>query len=157
MASPGGWFQCRVVRTGPADDGKIYIRLASNQWERWFSANDAFEKEMLATALTAISTGCDVDAQLNTTDEYGRIDRFYVRAPAPPPPPPAPPKTTKVPDVREMSLTIARRAIKNAGLKDKVSGPTSKTAWVSSQSPKGGKIVNVGSTVVLTTKTTPMP
>jgi hypothetical protein len=62
------------------DDSKIYIRLAEKQgaWERWFSATEAFEKEMLATGLTAISTGNEVDVQLEAINEYGRIMRLYI-------------------------------------------------------------------------------
>ena len=157
MASPGGWFQCRVVKAGPANDSKIYIRLATSGWERWFFAIEAFEKEMLATALTAISTGYDVDALLETTDEYGRINRLYVRAAAPPPQPPPPPQTTTVPDVRETPLPAARQAIQDAGLTASVTGPTVSGAWVYSQTPNAGQVVNVGSTVSLVTRTGPIP
>src|SRR6266850_4716857 len=110
MPSPGGWFRCRVTKAGPAEDNKIYIRLAEKQgsWERWFSAIDAFKKEMLATALTAISTGNEVDVSLETIDEYGRIMRLYVTTDRWRPPPPPPPVRTTVPDVRKEPVSTAR-------------------------------------------------
>jgi hypothetical protein len=159
MPSPGGWFRCRVMKAGPADDSKIYIRLAEKQgaWERWFSALEAFEKEMLATGLTAISTGNEVDVQLETIDEYGRILRLYVTNERWTPPPPPPPVRTTVPDVRESLVSQARREIEDAGLVARVSGPTTSGAWVYSQSPAGGTVVNAGSTVNLTSRTGPIP
>jgi PASTA domain len=159
MASPGGWVRCRVMRAGPADDSKIYIRLAEKQgaWERWFSAIEAFEKEMLATALTAISTGNEVEVLLETLDEYGRIMRLYVTNERWKPPPPPPPPRTTVPDVRESLVIDAVREIEEVGLVARVSGPTTSGAWVYSQSPAGGAVVDVGSTVQLTSRTGPRP
>ena len=150
------------MKAGPADDSKIYIRFAEKQgaWERWFSAIEAFEKEMLATALTAISTDYEVEVQLETIDEYGRILRLYVtneRWKPPAPLPPQPPERTTVPEVRQLPVTRARREIEDAGLVASVSGPTTSGAWVFSQSPAGGTVVNAGSTVNLTSRTGPIP
>jgi hypothetical protein len=80
QAAAGGWFACNVTMTGPAETGEIYIRLreVGGQFEKWFSAVGQERKEMLATALTAISTGYRVTAALSTTDEYGTINRLYV-------------------------------------------------------------------------------
>jgi hypothetical protein len=148
-----------VTKAGPADDSKIYIRLAEKQgaWDRWFAAIEAFEKEMLATALTAISTDNEVDVLLETTDEYGRIMRLYVTNERWKPPAPPPPVRTTVPDVRESLVAQAIRSIEDAGLMARVSGPTTSTAWVYSQSPAAGTVVDAGSTVTLTTRTGPIP
>jgi hypothetical protein len=79
-AAPGGWFNCTVNRTGPAENGNIYVHLreAGNQFDRWYIANSTIKKEMLATALTAISAQLRVSAQLSTTDEYGTINRLFL-------------------------------------------------------------------------------
>jgi hypothetical protein len=81
-AAPGGWFDCEVIRVGPAEDGKIYIGLRplAGQWPgwRWYSAVSTQRKEMLATALTAITNELHVTVALSTTDAYGTINRCYV-------------------------------------------------------------------------------
>jgi hypothetical protein len=79
-AAPGGWFTCDVMWTGPIENGEVYILLreVGGQFERWYSPVSQVRKEMLATALTAITTGFRVSAALSTTDEYGTIERLYV-------------------------------------------------------------------------------
>jgi hypothetical protein len=77
---PGGSFTCTVNRAGPAENGNILIHLreTSGKFDRWFTAHNAVKKEMLATALTAISTGLKVSAFVTTTDEYGTLNRLYI-------------------------------------------------------------------------------
>jgi hypothetical protein len=79
-AAPGGWFTCDVTWVGPAETGDIWIRLreVGGQFERWYSPVSQVKKEMLATALTAITTGFRVSAALSTTDEWGPIERLYI-------------------------------------------------------------------------------
>jgi hypothetical protein len=81
-AAAGGWFDCEVIRCGPAEDGMIYIALRplGGQWPgwRWYSAVNAQRREMLATALTAISNQLHVTVALSTTDQYGTVNRCYV-------------------------------------------------------------------------------
>jgi hypothetical protein len=76
-AAPGGWFTCEVTWVGLAEIGKIWIRLreVGGRFERWYSPVSIVRKEMLATALTAITTGFRVSAALPTTDEWGPIER----------------------------------------------------------------------------------
>lgn len=76
------WVECNVTRAGPAENGTIYIALKAkdNSFHRWFKAVPAMEREMLATALTAISTGNDVTTNLSSTQAYSTINRLYVRA-----------------------------------------------------------------------------
>ena len=78
--APGGSFTCIVNRTGPAENGSILVHLreASGKFDRWYTANNAVKKELLATALTAISTGLKVTAFVSTTDEYGTLNRLYI-------------------------------------------------------------------------------
>ena len=81
MPAPGGWFTCRVERTGPSEDGKIYVWLTDQggTFNHWFYAMEAIQREILSTALTAISTGLLVDAYLRSTDPESEIARFYIR------------------------------------------------------------------------------
>jgi hypothetical protein len=45
---------------------------------RWFKAADVVKKEMLATALAAMSTGRHVSALVTSTVEYSTINRLYI-------------------------------------------------------------------------------
>jgi hypothetical protein len=83
MPAPGGWFRCRVVKVGPADDGEIYISLTDTSGSfsvRWFTAVASQRKEMLDTGLAALTAMLDVDVNLASTDEYGVVNRMYVVA-----------------------------------------------------------------------------
>jgi len=84
-AAPGGWFYyCKVNRTGPAEveDGTVFIHLreSSGKFDGWYSATPSVKREMLATALVALTSNKPVDVLLTTTTEYGVINRLYVRA-----------------------------------------------------------------------------
>jgi hypothetical protein len=81
MAAPGGWFTCSVERTGPADDGKIYVWLndQGGKFNHWFYAVEAMQSEILATALTAISAGLLVDVSVSSIDQYSQLSRIYVK------------------------------------------------------------------------------
>ncbi|MDP9314710.1 MAG: FAD-binding protein [Chloroflexota bacterium] len=63
---------------------------------------------------------------------------------------------TTVPDVREMSRSIAENNIHAANLVPKFTGATAPNAWVWTQSPEGGTVVDRGSTVTLQLKTGPI-
>ena len=76
------WFDMEVVRAGAADDSNIliFLRPLGNEFvPRWFVAAPQVKKEMLATALTAITTQLRVTAALATRDEYSTVERLYVR------------------------------------------------------------------------------
>ena len=78
------WHLCDVQRVGPAEDGAVYIGLderddSAFQGWRWFKAIDAMKREMLATSLTALSTGLPVTVALaEPPDEYTVVNRLYV-------------------------------------------------------------------------------
>lgn len=77
------WYDCDVIRAGPGGDNTIYIMLRDQGGafpERWFVALPAQQKEMLATALTALTTSLSVRASLEATSEYTQISRLYVQA-----------------------------------------------------------------------------
>jgi hypothetical protein len=80
------WYNCDVTRTGPGGDNKTYIMLRDRAGafpERWFVAIAARQKEMLATALTAITTSLTVRASLASTDEYAEIASLFVQLEVP--------------------------------------------------------------------------
>jgi hypothetical protein len=47
---------------------------------RWFAAAAIAQREMLATALAALTTGLNVSAQLASTDEFSELRTLYVLA-----------------------------------------------------------------------------
>ena len=76
------WVNCKVTSTGPAEDGTVFIGLrsinANPPFSAWFVAVESQKKEMLATALTAISTGNTVSTLLTDSKQYSTINRLYV-------------------------------------------------------------------------------
>ena len=80
-AEPGGWFDCDVMQAGPIENGQIWILLREKggQFEQWYAAVSIVQKEILAVALTAMTTGFRVAAALTTTDEGGPIERLYIK------------------------------------------------------------------------------
>ena len=76
----GGWFSCNVNMAGPGENGNIYVHLreVNGQFDKWFVAAAAVKKEILATALTAISASLKTSAYVTTTDEYGTLNRLFV-------------------------------------------------------------------------------
>jgi hypothetical protein len=80
QAAPGGWFSCNVTMTGPGENGNIFVRLreVNGRFDTWFLAAASVRKEILATALTAISASLRVSVYLTTTDQYGTVNRLFV-------------------------------------------------------------------------------
>lgn len=76
------WVTCDVTQAGPAENGTIYIalRAVDNSFHHWFVAVPQMEREMLATALTAISSSKQVSTFLTDTVAYSTINRLYVQA-----------------------------------------------------------------------------
>jgi len=68
------------MQAGPIENGQIWILLREKggQFEQWYAAVSIVKKEMLAVALTAMTTGFRVAAALTTTDEWGPIERLYI-------------------------------------------------------------------------------
>jgi len=76
------WVDSEVVRAGAAEDSNIFIflrPLGGAFPPRWFIAAPQVKKEILATALTAITTQLRVTAALEAIDEYSTLERLYVR------------------------------------------------------------------------------
>jgi hypothetical protein len=86
------FYDCDVIRAGPGGDGAIYIMLRDKAGappagafdSTWFVANPAQQKEMLATALTAVTTRLSVRASLDATVENTQINRLYIQIEVPP-------------------------------------------------------------------------
>jgi len=137
----------------------MYICLTevNGGWtDRWFFAVDAYKREMLATAFTALSTGYTVTTALESTDEYSQINRLYVdSSPVLPPPLPPGPPTTTVPDVREDLVSNAVRTLREASLNAGNANGAPANARVVSQAPAADTVVAVESTVNLTWTTAP--
>ncbi len=76
------WANCEVLSTGVAEDGATLIQLRSVGGEfpaRWFRGTiEEAKKQMLATALTAITTGLHVIVFLESPTEYSQVLRIYV-------------------------------------------------------------------------------
>ena len=74
------WKACNVTQAGPAENGTIYIalRATDNSFHNWFIAVPAMEREMLATALTAVSLSKRVNTYLTGTSGYSTINRLYI-------------------------------------------------------------------------------
>jgi hypothetical protein len=77
------WKTCEVQQAGPIENGTIQIALKATDGSfgsgRWFVAFPGMQKEMLATALCAISTGMPVDAALpDNLQEGSQIERLYI-------------------------------------------------------------------------------
>jgi hypothetical protein len=76
------WKTCEVTWAGPIEQGTIFIALKAidGSFERWFQAFPSMQNEMLATALSAMSSGMRVEAALpDNLQEYSQIERLYVR------------------------------------------------------------------------------
>jgi hypothetical protein len=83
MIMAAQFYTCEVRRAGASDDGDVYIHLKrrpgrGTTFDWWFKAAPSKRREMLATALTAITTGLRVDAYLDDTNQYETIQRLYI-------------------------------------------------------------------------------
>jgi hypothetical protein len=75
------WLDSEVVRAGAAENSTIFIMLRPLGGEfpsRWFVAATPVKREMLATALTAITTQLRVNANIEARDQYSTLNRLYV-------------------------------------------------------------------------------
>ena len=82
------WFDCKVWKAGPdSDENKIFIQLSDTAQppafvKLYFPATAPKEKEMLATALAAMTNGFLVAALLTGTVQYkDSIKRLYMLSP----------------------------------------------------------------------------
>lgn len=87
-AYAGGWYNCEVKMAGPTAGTKTYMTLshASSTPEftgRWFTATSGKQKEMLATALAAMSNMVQVRAHLSSTGQYSTINSMYMMGSVP--------------------------------------------------------------------------
>jgi hypothetical protein len=80
MSADEKTYVCQVVKAGAAANGKTYIwlREQSGAFNTWFIAHPATAKEMLATALVAISMGLSVEVVLTATEMNTVLLGIYV-------------------------------------------------------------------------------
>jgi hypothetical protein len=77
------WYTVEVIAAGPMETGGVYVRLvdtASPQGfaEQWFSVPPNIGKEVLAVALTAVTTGTQVMIAAEMSTSPPTILRFYI-------------------------------------------------------------------------------
>jgi hypothetical protein len=75
------FYNCRVKSAGASHDNEVRIRLenlAPPDFDHNFFAIPSQRREMLATALTAITTGLPVNVELHSTDVNARIMNFAI-------------------------------------------------------------------------------
>ena len=83
MPIPGGWYTCRVEKTGADDTGNIVVFLneQGGQFSNSFIAYPPIQRETLSIALTAISTGLLVEVLLDWGGEVvegSTINRIHI-------------------------------------------------------------------------------
>jgi hypothetical protein len=77
------WFECRVERVGPGDDGTIWVNLTDTgaAFERvWFVALYSIALQLLDTALVAVQGGLVCQVALTGTTEESEIHNLHVIA-----------------------------------------------------------------------------
>jgi hypothetical protein len=76
------WHQVHVTKAGPAENGTVYIALKATDgsFHYWYVAHPQLKKEMLATALAAMSGAKLADVFLTGTAQYSTINRLYMAA-----------------------------------------------------------------------------
>ena len=82
-AHAGGWYTCTVNMAGAGWGTHCYIKLsdtaATPAFEnRWFVPLDSQKKEMLATALTAMTNNMNVLVYIDATTQYSIIRAIYL-------------------------------------------------------------------------------
>ena len=86
VAARAGWYTCTVNMAGPGWGTHCYIKLsdtaATPAFEnRWFVALSSQKKEMLATALTAMTNNMNVWVHIDSPNAYSIIRAMYLISP----------------------------------------------------------------------------
>ena len=86
VAARAGWYTCTVKMAGAGWGTHCYIKLsdtaATPDFEnKWFVALDSQEKEMLATALTAMTNNMQVKVYISSSSPYSIIRAMYLISP----------------------------------------------------------------------------
>ncbi len=78
------WYTCTVLKVGPVSEGTTtYIQLTDTASppafvEKYFRFVGERAKEMLAVALTAVSSGLKVLIRADASEEFAYIDVIYL-------------------------------------------------------------------------------
>lgn len=84
LASAQVWKTCSVVSVGADSTAKAYIQLTDTAGtpaftSRYFTLVSTAKNELLASALTALSSGKNVVVQLANTSQYANVNIMYVQ------------------------------------------------------------------------------
>lgn len=123
------------------EDSKPHVYLIENGTKRWVTS---------PAALFALGRTWD-DVRVVPDGALSDLPAGPDVTVAPPPP------MVQVPDLEEARLPFALTQLNRVRLRGRVSGPSGGMAWVAAQSPGPGTSVPEGSTVILTTRTGPIP
>ena len=75
------WYYCDVVTVGPAGS-TYYIKLVDTAGafpQTWFTLPDAYKKEYLAIALTAMSSAMTVRVRIDAAVKYSDVAAMYLQ------------------------------------------------------------------------------
>jgi hypothetical protein len=73
-------YRCTVTQAGPNHEGDVLIWLVNKEGGEpngWYKAVNSVKREMLATALYAMSTGASVEAHLESATVGSMIMQLY--------------------------------------------------------------------------------
>jgi hypothetical protein len=130
------------------------VRIAPTQTLNSASRATAVPTEMLDHGKMVESAPESQEQQTADANKRAAAESYLKELGVQPVTPPTPPSAT-VPDVSELSPTLAQKAILAAGLVPKFTGPNTNKSWVLSQSPAAGRTVAPGSTVTMVLSTAP--
>ena len=77
------FFDCRVERVGPGEDGTVYVNLTDTGGEFtavWFKALRDIEQQVLETALAAVQGNLTCQVALTGTSDQSEIYRIHAIA-----------------------------------------------------------------------------
>ena len=79
-----GWFIAEIIAAGPADNGRVYMKLNDSAEfpafnNKWFQVSDSVKKEMLATLLAAFIAGRRIWIRTDPDASFGIVTIMYIR------------------------------------------------------------------------------
>jgi hypothetical protein len=77
------FFDCRVERVGPGEDGTIWVNLTDKGGkfsQVWFKSLPAIRQQVLGTALVAVQSNLVCQVALTGTGDQSEIHRIHAIA-----------------------------------------------------------------------------
>jgi hypothetical protein len=81
LNASAAWYTCTVTAAGQSNNA-LLIKLTDNGGtftDRFFIAEEAKKNQILATALTAVSNGMNVEVNLSSSAEWNTIIAIIIR------------------------------------------------------------------------------